>query len=255
MILLKNRIKPEHSIIIKNTMALFVLQGLEYLLPLILLPYLVRVLGIENFGLLAFASATVAFLRGIVAYGFDLSGPQQIATNRENNLKVSNIFSSIMVVKYLLVIIAFIVLCILLLTISKLGQNWELFLLTFLIVLGDALFPTWYFQGMEKMKFITYLRIGYKSLFVLSVIMFVKQPSDLTFVPLFDGIGAILVGLIAIYIVHAKFGTKFIVPKVENIVYQFKHNWSLFLSNMTVHFYTSINIFVLGLMTSNIVVG
>lgn len=253
--MLRNKIKTEHKTVISNAFSLFVLQGLEYMLPLILLPYLVRVLGIENFGLLAFASATIAFLRGVVAYGFDLSAPQQIATNRENDSKVAEIFSSIMAVKYLLVFFTFIVLCILLLTINKFGQHWELFLLTFLIVFGDALFPTWYFQGMEKMKFITYLRIGYKSLFVLLVIVFVKEPSDLILVPLFDGLGAILAGIIAVYIVHTRFRTKFIMPKLENIIDQFKQGWHLFLSKMTVHFYTSINILVLGLMTSNMLVG
>ena len=252
---IRSKVKAEHKTVISNAFALFILQGLQYLLPLILLPYLVRVLGIENFGLLAFASATIAFLRGVVAYGFDLSGPQQIAMNREHNSKITEIFSSIMAVKYLLVIFTFIILCVLLLTVDKFGQNWELFLLTFLVVLGDAIFPTWYFQGMEKMKFITYLRIGYKFLFVLLVIMFVKKPSDLVLVPLLDGVGAILVGIIAMYIVHTQFRIAFIIPKFENIIDQFNQGWYLFLSKMTVHFYTSINILVLGLMTSDLVVG
>jgi len=252
---IRSKVKLEHKIVISNAFFLVILQSLQYLLPLILLPYLVRVLGIENFGLLAFVSATIAFLRGVVAYGFDLSGPQQIATNREHNSKISEIFSSIMVAKYLLVIFTFTVLCILLLTVDKFGQNWELFLLTFLIVLGDAIFPTWFFQGMEKMKFITYLRIGYKAFFVLLVILVVKKPSDLVLVPLLDGAGAILVGTIAMYIVHTKFRIAFIIPKFENIIDQFKQGWYLFLSKMTVHFYTSINILVLGLMTSNMLVG
>ena len=67
--------------ILSNIVALFTLQGLQYLIPLILLPYLVHTLGIEYFGLLSFAIATIAFFRAMVSYGFDFTGTKQIALN------------------------------------------------------------------------------------------------------------------------------------------------------------------------------
>lgn len=252
---IQNKVKSEHKTVIANAFSLFILQGTNYILPLILFPYLVRVLGIENFGLLAFATATIAFFRGIVAYGFDLSGTQQIAINQTEQRKITEIFNSILAVKAILVILSFILLVLLTALIDKIYVHWEVFLYTFLIVIGDALFPTWFFQGMEKMKLITYIRIIYKSLFVLMVILMVKTQDDYILVPLIDGIGAILAGIAALILVKKDFNISFKFPKFYDVIFQFKNSWNIFLSLMAVHFYTSINIFVLGLLTNNQAVG
>ncbi len=252
---IQNKVKSEHKTVIANAFSLFILQGTNYILPLILFPYLVRVLGIENFGLLAFATATIAFFRGIVAYGFDLSGTQQIAINQTEQRKITEIFNSILAVKAILVILSFILLVLLTALIDKIYVHWEVFLYAFLIVIGDALFPTWFFQGMEKMKLITYIRIIYKSLFVLMVILMVKTQDDYILVPLIDGIGAMLAGIAALILVKKDFNISFKFPKFYDVIFQFKNSWNIFLSLMAVHFYTSINIFVLGLLTNNQAVG
>lgn len=253
--IIRNKVKAEHKVVISNAFSLFLLQGTNYILPLILFPYLVRVLGIENFGLLAFATATVAFFRGVVAYGFDLSGTQQIAVNRKSQEKINEIFSSILVVKAILVVVSFIMLILLIMVVEKIHLQREVFLYSFLIVIGDAIFPTWFFQGMEKMKLITYIRIAYKTSFVLIVVLFVKNSDDYILVPLIDGIGAIAAGILALILVKRDFNVSCKLPKFYEVIFQFKNSWYIFVSQMAVHFYTSINIFVLGLLVNNQAVG
>jgi len=248
-------LKAEHKTIISNIVALFTLQGLNYILPLILLPYLVQVLGIERFGLLAFATATILFFRSVVAYGFDYTGTQQIAIQREDTTKVSEIFSAILSVKFLLVGATFLVLLLLLGTVEKMGLEWKVFLFTFLVVVGDALFPTWFFQGMEKMKMITYFRMLHKALSIIVIILLVKEEGDYMLVPLIDGVGSILAGIMALVYIRTKFKIGFIFPTLVQMVFQFQNSWHVFLSQIAVHFYTTINIFVLGLLTDNETVG
>ena len=212
-------------------------------------------LGIEYFGVLSFASATIALFRGVVDYGFKLSGTQQISVNRNNLQKVSEIFSSIFVVKIILTILVFAILLLLILFISKVSTYYEVFLFTFLLVIGDVLFSAWFFQGMEKMKLITYFNIVYKTLYVISVFIFVRQPSHYILVPLFYGIGAVLMGIVALIFLKKRFNVSIRIPKYSYIIYQFKHSRHVFLSQITVHLYTSFNTFVLGLMVSPQAVG
>ncbi len=239
----------------KNTFSLLILQGTTLIIPLILLPYLVRTLGIELFGLISFAIATVSFFRGIVAYGFDLSGTRLISIFRNNKIRLKTVFSSIFFVRLILTFISFLVLLLLIALFDKFEENWLIFILTFLIVFGDVLFPIYFFQGIEKMAFITYLRLIHKLLFLFLVISFVKERDDYILVPLFDSIGSIIVGFISLYIIKKKYGITLSKVKFIHIIYQLKNSWHIFISKIMVILYTSLNIFVLGVITNNTIVG
>ena len=75
----KTRLSSEKATIASNYGYLLFLQGANYLLPLILLPFLVRVLGTEKYGLVMFAQSTAVILSVIVDFGFNLSGTREVS--------------------------------------------------------------------------------------------------------------------------------------------------------------------------------
>ena len=241
--------------LLENFFSLSVLQGANYILPLITLPYLVRVLGPEKFGLIAFAQSFIQYFNILTDYGFNLSATREISIHREDKEKVLEIFSSVMIIKFGLIIISFLILLVLVFTIPKFKNDWPVYFLTFGVVLGNVLFPIWFFQGIEKMKYITILNIVAKGIFTICIFIFVRRMANYLYVPLINSMGFLVAGGLSLRIVSRDFGIKFILPSFEGIKYQLKEGWHIFISTVASTVYMNNNIFLLGLMTNNTYVG
>jgi len=241
--------------LIENFLSLSVLQIANYILPLITLPYLVRVLGPEKFGLIAFSQAFIGYFQILTDYGFNLSATREISINRENKEKVSEIFSSVMIIKLALMIISLILMFVIIFFFEKFRKDWIIYYLTFGMVVGQVLFPVWFFQGMEKMKYITFLNILAKVIFTVAIFVFVKETSDYLYVALLNSLGFIIAGILGLWIVFRDFNVEFRIPRWEGIKYQLKEGWYIFISTVAISLYTISNTFILGLFTNNTIVG
>lgn len=238
-----------------NIYSLGILQASNYILPLLTVPYLIRVLGFEYFGLLAFANATIGFLILIVDYGFNLSATRQIALYRNNENKISEIYSSVMVARITLIVISFFLLLLLIASINRFSLNADVFLVCFGLVIGHGLFPIWLFQGMEAMKYITYLNISAKLFFTICVFVLVNEKGDYILVPLFTSIGSIIVALWSLCIIRYKLRIELKIVEFTDIWNQFVEGWHVFYSNIAISAYTISAPLILGLFTNNVVVG
>lgn len=245
----------EKKSLFQNIFSLGVLQIANYILPLFTVPYLVRVLGPEYFGLLGFSTATISYFLILTDYGFNLSATRQISIFRDDKDKINEIFSSVMIIKVGIMTLSFGLMCLLVFSFEKFSQYWEVYFLTFGMVVGQVLFPVWLFQGLESMKYITYLNLGAKALFTFCVFVFVQEQSDYWMVPLFTSLGFILVGILSIIVLKRNFGIIFSYQNKSILRFQLYEGWHVFLSTVTISFYTISSTFILGLFTSNIVVG
>lgn len=238
-----------------NFLSLSVLQGANLLLPLLTFPYLVRVLGIEGFGLVQFAIATVTYFEILTDYGFDLSATRQISIHRNDKEKVISIFSSVLTIKAILSLISFTLMAAMVFSFDKFSDFYLIYLLTFGRVIGHWIFPVWFFQGMEKMKISTYLNLIAKFVFTVAIFIFVKEKEDIYLVPVFNSLGFIIAGFIALIEIRFAFGVSFRFQPKAVLIEQLKDGWHIFLSRIYVNIYTTTNTFLLGVMTNNLIVG
>jgi len=238
----------------ENFLSLSFLQFANYIFPLITLPYLVRVLGPEKYGLIAFAQAFIGYFQILTDYGFNLSATREISINRENKEKVSEIFSSVMIIKFFLLLLSLGLMSIIVFSFKKFSQDWLIYYLTFGMVLGQTLFPIWFFQGMERMRYITFLNVLAKLIFTIAIFIFVKRSSDYFYVPLLNSLGFIVAGVLALWIVFRDFEVNFKIGGLS-ISYYLKDGWNVFISRIYAALYTNFNILLLGIITNNIIVG
>ena len=247
--------KAEYKKILENIVSLTGLQFASYILPLITLPYLTYVLGPDKFGLTQYAISLITYFQMFTDYGFNLSATRELAIVREDKKKVSEIFNTVMFIKIILTILSFLVLLAIISFVPKFNSDADVYLLTFGIVIGYVLFPTWLFQGMEYMKYTSILNIIGKVIFTVFIFLFIHQSSDYLLVPIINSFGYIVVGVLGIYISLTKFDIDLSVPSSENIKYHLKEGWHVFLSTIAINMYTTTNTFLLGLLTNNTLVG
>lgn len=248
-------LSTEIKTLLSNIFSLSFLQASNYVLPLITFPYLVRVLGPEYFGLLAFATATVSYFMLITEYGFNLSATRQISIHRHDIDKINEIFSSVMIIKLALMILSFFSMTLLVFTFEKFTEHWEIYFITFTIIFGQVLFPVWLFQGMEQMRYITYVQIAAKVFFVIAIFIFVDEKDDYLFVPLMTALGGLFSGLWSLKIAKKLFRVSFNFQPFEKIKFQLIEGWYLFFSSISISLYTTSISFILGIFSSNTAVG
>ncbi|MGC2424835.1 MAG: flippase [Nitrospirota bacterium] len=241
--------------LLSNYAMLSSVQAAKYILPLLTVPYLVRVLGPAKFGLIAFSQAFIQYFILITDYGFNYSATRNISIYRDDMEKVSEIFSSVMLIKTALMLMGFAVVCVVVFSIGRFRSDWPLYLLTFGSVAGNVLFPIWLFQGMEKMKHAATLDIILKTLFTASIFLFIKKADDYIYVPLINSAGGVLVGFASLWIIFNNTGVKLRLPSRESVAGELREGWMTFISTVSVSFYTATSTFILGILTNNTIVG
>ena len=171
--------------LLENFFSLSVLNIVGYLFPLILIPYLTRVLGVEKFGLYAFSFALIQYFTILVNYGFDYSATKYISINREDREKISFAFYSILFIRLVIAFICVVLILILTSAIDRIGNEYSLYIYGVGIFIGQAITPIWLFQGMEQMKYVTIINFVAKLTSTILILIFIKKQSDYIYMNLF----------------------------------------------------------------------
>lgn len=253
---IREKLKDENlKRLAENYFSLAFLQGLNYIIPLITLPYLVRVLEIENYGLVQFANSFVLYFVILTDFGFNLFAPREIAVHRSDIRKVSEIFWSVYILKAALMAVCFVILAGIVFYFDRFNRVWPLYIVSYGIVLGQGFFPVWFFQGMEKMKFIALLNIVARSVFAIAIFSFIRSPQDFLLVPLSHTAGYAVAAGLSFWIIRKRFGLQVFIPEIRVLISYLKRSFQFFLSRVSVSMYTVSNTFVVGLFLGNAAAG
>ena len=238
-----------------NFSALSAIQVANYVFPLVTVPYLGRVLGAETFGLIAFAQSFVLFFAILSRYGFNLSATRQIAIDRDDPVKLGRTYCEVMAVKLTLTVVLFGVFACLVWWVPRFRAEALFFLLSYGFVLGDALFPIWFFQGVERMKPMAVFNLISQAVFTAGIFVLVRQQSDYTWVALLHSAGFLVSGVVAQIYLLRHFNFPKHLPSWRGLVAQLRHSWHYFVSSVALNLFTGANTFVLGLLTNDLIVG
>lgn len=182
----------KHGTFYKNTLWQYVLQILKYLFPLLLIPYLTRVLGTEGYAVYAYVLSFMGVVQTIADFGFTLSGTKKVVDLRGDTAALSRLVGAITVARLMLLCGLFF--CVMVVTrfIPIMAENTVYVIWAFFATAGRTVLPDFIFQGNERMGPLTTRYFASKGVQVALTILLVRGPGDLILVAVADVLSEIV---------------------------------------------------------------
>ena len=226
------------------------------LIPLITLPWLLRVLQPEAFGAYALALAFGTYALMFVDFGFNLTATQRVAQIRDDREQLTRYFWTVQSARFLLAIIAAIVYIGIILSVTKFRSIAEVMIANLPVLLGTLLYPPWLYLGLERMRTVSIVNIVSRIIGVGPIFLFVRSPDDAVFaVSIYAGT-SIVAGLISSGLIfRLRLVGRFKLPGVTEIVDVCRESLPIFVSAGAVSFYSAGNAILLGVVRDTYQVG
>ena len=168
----------ENKRVIKNAAWMTVFQAANYIIPIILIPIVSRILGVESFGKVTYLQTIAQYATIFINFGFEYTSTRAIAVNRDNPEKLRSIFWGTIYAKLLLTLISLLVYLPYSYTHSQSTEEFVMYTAAWMINVGWWLYPSWYFQGVEKINIMSVANFLIKAAGAILVIICVRDASD-----------------------------------------------------------------------------
>ena len=239
---------------IKDVFYLVALQGINYVMPLVVFPYLMITLGAEKFGYIGFATAVTQYLMLIVDFGFNFSATKRITLAKDNQTELNNIFTSTLYAKIGLLIVSFLIL-VLIAQIPRFKIYSDTTFIMFLTVIGNTFFFVWLFQGLRQIRLIAIFNVIAKLSILPLTFIFVKNDGDYLTAAFIQSSVSIFAMLISVVYVIKKKWVKIISLIPKNVFLELKESLPIFLSSAATSIYMVSFVIILGYFSTAEVVG
>ncbi len=238
-----------------NVASLFSLHVANMLLPLLTVPYVVRIIGPERLGLLNFSQAFVTYFTLLINYGFDMAAVRAIAANRTDKAVVNRVFSEVMVGKSLLWVVSTVIFSTVSWFVPEFRAHLWLHICTYFGCIGIVFFPVWLYQAMEKLSGVALFNLIIKVLVTLTVFVFIRKADDYVYQNLSLSMAQVAVSFVAFYVAIRRFGITFSWPTRIQMLTRFREDSTLFFTSVVATIYAGSNIFLLGIFSTPYNVG
>lgn len=162
----------------KNLTYSAVLTLSTYLMPLIVFPYISRVLGPDGVGTVDTVEYIINYAIVCSMMGLSIVGIREIAKARDNYVLLTKTFSELFFLNVISSLLVLAVLLVLIFFVPDFSQRKELFFIGMLKVVANLFWVEWFFKGIENFRYITVRSVIARSVFVVLVLLFINTRQD-----------------------------------------------------------------------------
>jgi PST family polysaccharide transporter len=239
--------------VLQNVVSLYCAYLVNYAVPLVTIPYLVRILGPASWGLVAMAQGYGNYLNLVVEYGFNLSATREVARYRQSPERVTELMAGVTGARLLLCLGGIALAALLQRAVPALRQDPSVLWAGVAAAVAMGLNPLWYFQGCERMKVVAALEVGAKIAASLGVFVCVHRPEDAWRVLGLQAVASTISTGAGLVMAYREVGL--CLPTPATVGAAFQTGWTMFLFRSSAMLYTTGNSFLLGLFAPPEAVG
>ncbi len=239
--------KSDNKVLVKNTIMMYLMSIAKIVIPLISLPYLVRVLSVDCYGSVSFVKSVTAYMQIIIDFGFMLSATKDLVLHLKEKRDPSKMMGNTLYAQLILCAIAFAFVtgCIFIFDIL---EGLELFTYLYFLNCVLSIFMFEYiFKAHEKMEKISIRYVIMKIISLVLTLIFVKNDGDIILMPIFD-IVATLVAIGMGWFNLKKMGVKinFSFKRIKEGFSALKKSFTYFLSSFATTAFSVLNTLIIG---------
>lgn len=186
----------------RNLLAMIAWQVGNYLVPLATFPYLTRMLGPTNFGILGYASAIAVYGVLWTDWGFNLSGPRAIAERRGDKAAINELIWSIIFAKTLLCLVSLLVLGVAMRFDRHTAAALPVVLTSWIAVVSNVFTLNWVLQGLERFSLFAAVSLVGRFATLPLIFVFVKSAGDVAIAAAIQALAPCLTGLFSLLMVR-----------------------------------------------------
>lgn len=236
----------------KNFLYSVVLTTANYIFPLITFPYVSRVLGVEAIGLCGFINSVIDYFVLFSTMGLNILGIREIAKVKNDKAELSKTFSSLFFLNFVTTTIMLCVLVVATLVVPKFRENTDLMMIGGAKLMFNFLLIEWFYKGIENFRYITIRSVIVKSLYVVSVLLFVNARQDYV---IYFFLCTLMVIINAVINLSYSRNVVKLSYRNANIKLYAKPFFILGIYSLLTSMYTTFNVSFLGFVTSDTQVG
>lgn len=221
------------------------------LIPLLLTPYISRVLGAEGIGIYSYTQAIAMYFVLFAMLGIEHHGSRSIATVRDNSEKLNRTFSNLV---WLRIAISFVTIIFYAIFIASSSDEYRIFFIVQAPLVISALFDiTWFFAGLENFRVVTVRNVLIRTISLILVFIFVNDRSDLWIYTIIMSTG-VLLGQVSVWLLVKRY-ISFVKPSLSEIKPHIRPLLVLFIPVIALSVYNVLNRIMLGAMADSVELG
>ena len=235
--------------IVNNTIMLAIFNIAKIVFPFITLPYLTRVLTTETYGVVTYVKTVMTYMQIFVDFGFVLSATKDIVKVKNDKQALNTVVGNTLIARLILGVIGFIIVFILSVAIPILRENILYTILSYAVVFATIFLMDFLFRGIEKMHIITIRFIVMKIISTALTFIFIKDDSNLLWIPLLDIISS-LISILLVFIEIKKLDIKMKFSGIKNTMKSIKDSFVYFVSNVATTSFNAFSTIIIGIYIS-----